>query len=115
MAANFRPQGVVGDVLVIAPGNEDDLLREAPEPRNGAAGAGGDGVVIKPNAVFLPDQLNPVLHSAKGLGHLPGGLVRNQALHRCQGGHIVFHVVHARQQNIRLRHDRLGPRRSGPV
>ncbi len=32
MAANLRPQDVIGDVLVIAPGDEDHLLLEARSP-----------------------------------------------------------------------------------
>ena len=43
---DFRCQRLIRDVLVVAARNEDDLLVEAAQARNGAGGAGTDGVVV---------------------------------------------------------------------
>ena len=55
------PQHVKGNVLIITPGDENDLLREGAQPGNGAGGAGGDGVVIVPHPVIGTYQLDAML------------------------------------------------------
>ena len=73
------------------------------ESRDGASGTAGDGVVIISDAVQLPHQLDAMLHAAEGLRHGPDVLRGGVALYRADGGHIIFHVVDAGQQNIPAR------------
>jgi len=100
MGADFRPKHVVGDVLVVAAGDQDYLFREAAQTRNGAAGAGGDGIVVEPHAVLHPHQLNAMLHAAEGLCDMTDGLVGHQSLHYGDGGHIILYVVDAGNENV---------------
>ena len=45
--AHRRAQGLEGDVLIIAAGNQQDFLGEQGQhPRNDPGGAGGDGIVV---------------------------------------------------------------------
>ena len=109
MGADLRPQHVVRDVLVIAAGNQDHLFREAAQTRNGAAGAGGDGIVVEPHAVLHPHQLNAVLYAAEGFGDMADGLVGHQPLHHGDGGHIILYIVDAGNENV------LGGKNFSPV
>ena len=90
---DLRPQGLEGNVLVIAAGNQNHLLGKAPQARRGAGGRGGDGVVVEPDSVLDPDQLDPVLHAPEGPGHRPDVLVGDPVPHRQDGGHVVFDVM----------------------
>ena len=96
MLHDLRTQLVIGDMLVVPPGDQDDLLRERTQPRDGAAGAGCDGVVIVAHAVQLPHQLDAVLHPAEGAGEVPDHLVGHQVLHHGNGRHVVLQIVQAR-------------------
>ena len=62
------PSTSIGDALVLAPGDEDDLLCKGSQARDGAGGTGGDGVVVQPDAVTGPHQLDAVLHAVEGPG-----------------------------------------------
>ena len=73
--------------------------RDAVALADGTAGAGGDGVVVPAHAAPLPDQLDPVLHAAEGPGEIPDSFVRHKALHRADGGHVIFHVVPSGQED----------------
>ena len=100
MLADLRAQYIIGNVLIIASGNEDDFFREATQAGNGTTGRGGDGIVIKPHAIFHSHQLNTVLHAAKILGHLADMFILHQSLYRADGSHIVFNIMDTGQQNI---------------
>ena len=113
MPADLRPQHIIGNVLVIAPRDENHLFREAPQPRDGPAGGGSDGIIVEPDPVLYPHQLDPVLHTAEILCHLPHRLVGGDALHRRQGCHIVFNVVHPGQENVPGVQHRLAPAQDG--
>ena len=54
--ADFRTQHIVRNVLIVAAGDQDHLFGEAPQAGDGAAGAGGNGVVIVPDAVLDANQ-----------------------------------------------------------
>ena len=56
-------QRLIGDVLIVAARNEDDLLVKAAQARNGAGGAGADGIVVVEHAVQRAHRLNAVLHA----------------------------------------------------
>ena len=69
------PSTVKGNVLVIAAGNQDHLLAERNAARNGAGGAGCDGIVVIAHAAQLTDQLDPVLHPPNFLAKAPDNLI----------------------------------------
>ena len=87
-------------MLVIAAGNQNHLFRKTAQTGNGPAWRGGNGVVVEPNAILFPHQLNPVLHTAEIPGNLPDGVVCGQALHQCDGRQIVFNVMGAGNQDF---------------
>ena len=105
MLHHLGTQHVEGNVLVIAPGDEDDLLLKGSQARDGAGGTGGDGIIVKPDAVIGTHQLDAVLHAVEGPGKGADGLVGHQALYRRNGGHVVFHIVDAGQADILRGHD----------
>ena len=107
MVYNLRAQGLEGDVLIVAPRDQNQLLIEASQARDGAGGRGGDGVVVIPDAVLLPHQLDPVLHAAEAPGDGPDILGADPVPYRQDGGHVVFHVMDAGQQDIGLIQDLL--------
>ena len=94
-------QGGVVQVLVVPPGDEDQLLGEGLQPGDGAGGAGGDGIVVPLYAVQLPHEFNAVLHPGKGGRHPADLLRRNQPPHRGDGRQHIFHIVQPRQTDLR--------------
>ena len=92
-------------MFIIATGDQDHLLRKRAQAGDGARGAGGDGVVVIPHPVQLPDQLDPVFYAAECLGKRANHLIGDQAVHRRNGGHIVLLIVDTGQQDIPQRQD----------
>ena len=101
MVVDDRAKIIVRDPLVLSAGNENDLFRESTRPRDGAAGAGSDGIVVPSNTVSCADQLNAVLHAAKFPGEIPDDLVgkyqafteANLTKLRAAGCDVKFHTV----------------------
>ncbi|MPN14378.1 hypothetical protein SDC9_161705 [bioreactor metagenome] len=87
-------------MLVVAPGDKNHLVPEGTQPRYGAGGAGGDGVVVIPHLSQGSHQLDPVLHPAEVAGIASDDLVGHQAVQSRNSRHVVFQVVIAGQQNI---------------
>ena len=100
MLNNFRTQHIKGNVLIVSPGDQNDLLCKGAEAGDGPGGTGGDGVVVVPDAIYRAYQLNAVLHAAEAAGKEPDGLVRHQAVDRSDSRHIVLHVVAAGQKDV---------------
>ena len=97
MCHDFRCQRLIGDFFVIAARNQDDLLVKAAQARNGAGGAGCDGVIVIRYAIQHANRLNAVFHAGKGRANLTHDIHRNAAPDRCNGGQQIFHVVQAAQ------------------
>ena len=92
-------------MLVIAAGDQDHFFLKGAQTRDGAGGAAGNGVVIKPRAVIGAHQLDAVLHTVKAAGEIADHLVGHQTIHRGDGRHIILHVVYAGQANVLRLHD----------
>ena len=105
MLHHLGTQHIEGNVLVIAPGDEDHLLLEGAQARDSAGGTGGDGIVVKPDAVIGAHQLDAVLHAVEGPSKGADHVVRHQTVHRRNGGHVVLHVVDAGQADVFGGHD----------
>ena len=56
-----------------------------------------------------PHQLDAVLHAVKVPGKPPDHLIGHQAVHGGDSGHVVLHIVNARQANILCGHNDLFP------
>ena len=50
-------------------------------------------------------QLNAVLHTVEAAGKAADHLIRYKSIHGSDSGHIVIHIVHARQTDILCSHD----------
>ena len=106
MLVHDGPEGVVRDALILSARDEDHLVREGTEPRDGAARTGGDGVVVPLHAAALANELDAVLHARKGLCDAPHILVRDEIARGGERRHIVLHVVIAGEQDLLAPHDR---------
>ena len=100
MRHQIGPEHIVRDMLIVAAGDQNDLLLEGAQPRNGTGGAGTNGIIVVFDAVQLPYQFNTVLHAAEALGKFPDDFIRHQTVHRTDGGHIVFDIMDTGQENI---------------
>lgn len=58
MAENLGSQGLIGNVLVITAGDNDQFLIKGPKSGDGTGGAGGDGIVIPFDTIEFPDELD---------------------------------------------------------
>ena len=58
MRANFRPERIERNMLIVTAGNQNDPAVEAVQPRDGARGAAGNGIVVIAHAVQLAHQLD---------------------------------------------------------
>jgi len=85
MCHDFRCQRLIGDFFVIAARNQDDLLVKAAQARNGAGGAGCDGVIVIRYAIQHANRLNAVFHAGKGRANL------THDIHRNAGGNRTAH------------------------
>ena len=90
-------------------------MGEAAQSRDGAAGGGCDGIIVEFYPVLHPHQLDSVLHAAEIPGHLADGFVADQAIHRSDGGHVVFDVVGAGNQNVLGVQNFFAPAIDGPI
>ena len=99
MFAHVITHHIVGDVLIVAAGDQQNFFFKAAQAGNGTAGRGCDGIIVELHAVFDPYQLDPVLHAAEGGCHAANGLILHQAFHRQDGGHVVFHIMLTGQQD----------------
>ena len=92
-------------MLVVTAGNQQNLFLEAPQTGNGTAGRGCDGIVVEPDTVLDPHQLNAMLHAAKVSCHLAYRLVGNQALRGTDRLGVVVAVVNSYQTDLRILHN----------
>ena len=99
---DLRCQRLVGDVLIVAACDEDDLPVKAAQTGNGAGGAGADGIVIVQHAVQSTHRLDAVLHAGKGAAHLTDGFYGHLAPHGSGSSQQVFNVVQTAQLDILL-------------
>ena len=88
-------RGVI-QVLIVSPGDNDELLVKALQSGYGAGGAGGDGIIVPAHPVQLPHKLNAVLHPGEGVRHMADHLRGNQSPHRRDGRQHIFHIVQPR-------------------
>ena len=95
-------KGLVGDVLVVAAANENNLFVKAGKPRDGAGGACGNTVIVPFYALKLPHKLYAVFNAAEALCDAVNDLHGNLAPNGGYGGEVVFHIVHTGNFNIRL-------------
>ena len=71
---HFVGEGIPGQVLVFAPGQEDERLRargEDLEPGDGPLGRGRDAVIDPDDVARGPHLLQPVRYAGKGAGNAP--------------------------------------------
>ena len=78
MLVNLNAQSVEGHALVLAAGDENDLLRKGIQPRDSPGRTGGDGIIVIADAGELPDKLNAVLNALERLRDLALDLRRDQ-------------------------------------
>ena len=97
---DLRGQRLVGDLFVVAARDQDDLLVKAAQTRDGARGAGCDGVVVVSNAVQHADRFNAVLNTRKSGADLAHSLDGHAAPDGGNGCQQVFHVVQAAQFDL---------------
>ena len=101
VSAELLPQIVKGDVLVVAARDHDGLCAHGVQARDGAGGAGGDGVVDIGHAAQDAHGLEPVLDPGKTPRHIGADPVVRHALHRGEGREVVEHVVLPGQTDLR--------------
>ena len=105
MLYHFRCKGCKGDMLVISARDQNDLFIKRAQPRDGARGTCGNGIVIPLRAVQRAHIFDAVLHARKAARSLSHHVIRYDAVQRRHSGKIVFDVVQPRQANIRNAHD----------
>ena len=107
--ADRLAEHIVGDVLVVAARDQDDLLLEGFKTGNRARRAGSNRVVIVLDAVLLAHKLNAVLNTTKRGRDRTDIIIRCVALYHRRRHHHVINVVCTGNANIRCRHQ-LAPR-----
>ena len=105
MLDHLGRKGCKGNVLVIPSRDQHDLVREGAQPRDGARGTGGDGIVVIADAVQLAHELDAVLHAGKLPCDAADGLIAHKSVHSEERRHIVFHIVPAGKADVRQRQD----------
>ena len=95
-------------MLIIPARNDDHLLMEGTQTRNGPRGAGGDGIVIIFDPIQLANEFDAVLYPAELPRNFYYRIGGNISPHRADGGEIIFHVVRAGNPDRFLRHDFAG-------
>ena len=104
---DLRSERFKWNVLIVAAGNQNDLLREGAQSRDRAGGRGSDRIVIIAHAVLDPDELDPVLDPAEAAGNGTDALIRDLAADGQDGSHVVFHVMQPGKQDVGLIHQPL--------